>query len=134
MDKRIIQKQILINAAPEIVWKVFTEPAITENMGGEYVSDWKIGSAIGWKDHEGNMRTKGTILSIEPGIFLQHNLLNDDDTVSSVITYSFTNKDGHTMLNAKEELYYAMTDEQFDEANKGWDYALLAVKEIAEAL
>lgn len=49
MNYSIVEKTIVINATPENVWRVFTDPSITQQMGGEYMSDWKVGSTLGWK-------------------------------------------------------------------------------------
>ena len=75
MSKLFVEKSIEINAPASKVWQVFTDPAITRQIGGEYVSDWKVGSSFGWKGLDGKMVTNGTILKIEPEKLLQHNLL-----------------------------------------------------------
>src|ERR1700749_1974679 len=77
-----INKSIKINATPANVWRVFTEPAVTRQMGGEYVS--------GWKGANGTMLTNGTILQIEPKHLLKHDLFDagNKTLVTSVITYT----------------------------------------------
>src|SRR5688572_13701194 len=89
MENRIIEKTIEINAAPAKVWRVFTDPAVTKQMGGEYVTDWKAGSTFGWKGRDGKMHTSGIILDLEPEKLLKHNLsdMNDPGTLLSTITY-----------------------------------------------
>ena len=129
MSKRIIQKTIMINAHVRKVWKVFTDPAITKKMGGEYVTDWKVGSSFGWKGRDGKMYTQGTILEIEKENVIKHNLLDDQkQNVLSVITYEFVRHDHQTMLHAQEELNYETTDEQCQDSVEGWDFALASVK------
>src|ERR1700749_3387673 len=85
-----INKSIKINATPANVWRVFTEPAVTRQMGGEYVSGWKAGSSFGWKGANGTMLTNGTILQIEPKHLLKHDLFDagNKTLVTSVITYT----------------------------------------------
>ncbi|MGH7491226.1 MAG: hypothetical protein ACREOO_02400 [bacterium] len=39
MAKFFLEKSIVIHAAAARVWEVFTNPAVTRQMGGEYVSD-----------------------------------------------------------------------------------------------
>ena len=135
MEKeKIIQKTIEINAPIDKVWRVFTDPTVTMHMGGEYVTDWKVGSSLGWRGKDGNMYTSGIILEIEKEKLIKHNLFNigQNKKILSVITYRFIDKDGQTSLNAREELDYEMTDEQYAESMEGWDFALASVKETAE--
>ena len=132
----LIKKSITINASPHNVWKVFTDPQVTKKMGGYYVSTWKKGESLQWKGDDGKMYTYGIILEIEPDHLLKHSLydLKTKSRITSTITYTFENKDSHTVLHAEEELTYDMREEQFDEALEGWDVALESVKEIAEKM
>ena len=134
---RAIEKTIEVNATPEKLWRVFTDPLITRQMGGEYVTDWKVGSSFRWKGLDGNLYTNGKILQLEPAKILQHNLFNPDEEekVLSVITYKLDgNEDATTTLYAKEELAVEMTDEEFEQASESWGFALKLVKEKAESL
>ena len=132
MSKRSVQRSIEINSAASKVWQVFTNPVITRQMGGEYVSDWKVGSTFGWKASDGTMLTNGTILQIEPEKLLKHNLLNPDDTVISVITYDLREQNGRTILHASENFTNPINDKEYADAVDGWDAALIALKELAE--
>jgi uncharacterized protein YndB with AHSA1/START domain len=132
MSKRFVERSIEINATASKVWQVFTDPVMTRQIGGEYVSDWKVGSSFGWKGLDGKMVTNGTILKIEPEKLLQHNLLNSVGTVNSVITYEFSEKNRITTLYAREDFAQSVTDKEYADAAKGWDAALLSVKETAE--
>ena len=132
MSKRSVQRSIEINAAASKVWQVFTDPVITRQMGGEYVSDWKVGSTFGWKASDGKMLTNGTILQIEPERLLKHNLLNTDDTVISEITYDLREQNGRTILHASENFTNLINDKEYANAVDGWDAALIALKELAE--
>jgi uncharacterized protein YndB with AHSA1/START domain len=133
---KVITKEIAIESKPANVWRVFIDPSITKAMGGEYVSDWKPGATIGWKGKDGNMYTHGEILEIIPGSVLKHNLkdLTNRSQILSVITYRFDDTNGSTILHAKEELNYEVTDEEMEEISEGWDFALNAIKDIAENL
>lgn len=132
----LLEKSILINATPAKVWQVFTNPEVTRKMGGEYVSDWETGSSFGWKGADGKMYTHGTILQIEPARLLQHQLFNTEDghSVLSVITYELQDNNGSTVLFAREDPTYEMSQESYEDAAAGWDAALQAVKAIAEGL
>lgn len=124
---------VTIDAPPAAVWRMFTDTAFTRQMGGEYVSDWKEGSAIGWKGSNGQMLTSGKILAIEPGKFLQHILFNNETgVVLSTITYELIEHDGRTTINAWEEFSRPVTEEEFSDAEAGWSAALNIVKTLLE--
>jgi len=137
MPNLFIEKQIEIAAPAAIVWRVFTDPTLTRKMGGEYVSEWEVGSPIAWKDEGGKTRTNGKILKIEPARMLKHNLLRDVDgvpTMTSVITYEFRGRqDGKTTLLARESFAEPQKDKEFSDANAGWDAALAKLKAVAES-
>ena len=132
MSKLFVERSIEINAPASKVWRVFTDPAITRQMGGEYVSDWKIGSTFGWKAPDGRMLTNGTILQIEPEKILQHDLLDPNATIISVITYELREENGRTTLHASEKFTNPIHDKEYADAVDGWDAALMALKEVAE--
>lgn len=129
----LIEKSIEIHAPTSSVWQVFTDPAVTRELGGEYISDWKVGSSFGWKGLNGTILTHGTILQIQPEKLLQHHLFEPDrSSVMSSITYTFQEKDGHTTLLAREEFVKPLSDEAHADASEGWGIALQAIKEVAE--
>lgn len=134
MENALIEKSVEVNASAAKVWSVFTNPAVTRKMGGEYVSDWKVGGSFGWKGQDGNMYTNGEIIRIKPEVLLQHKLfdLSNRNHLLSVITYVFEDRKGKTILSASEELNYPVTEQQLQDIAEGWDYALNAVREIAE--
>ena len=132
MQNLLIEKTIEINSPVAKVWRVFTDPVLTRQMGGEYVSDWKVGSSLRWKGPGGKLLTNGTILKVELEKLLQHNLLDAAGNVTSIITYEFHNANGNTMLRAQEAFTNAQTNEAFAEASEGWDAALEGVKAAAE--
>jgi uncharacterized protein YndB with AHSA1/START domain len=128
-----IEQTIDINASASKVWRVFTDPNLSRQMGGEYVTDWQQGSMIGWKNVDGDVVTQGTILKITPELFLQHNLLGPDGkTAVSVLTYKLFEKDGMTTLEAKEEFTVPLDDEDFTDVIMGWNMAINTIKDIAE--
>jgi uncharacterized protein YndB with AHSA1/START domain len=42
MSRSVIEKKIEISAPPDKVWRVFTDPAITKQLGGEYLPIGKL--------------------------------------------------------------------------------------------
>ena len=136
MDKTFIARKIVINTTATNVWRVFTDPSITRQMGGEYITDWEPGSSFSWQGTDGNVYTHGTILEIEPGKILKHNLFNPEDetNILSVITYKLEENEGSTTLYAREDLGIGLADKEYEGAAEGWDFALNLVREKAESL
>jgi uncharacterized protein YndB with AHSA1/START domain len=134
MKNKTIEKSIEINAPASRVWRVFVDPEVTRQIGGEYVSDWEAGSSFGFKGLDGTMLTDGIILQLEPERFLQHSLFNSLASNDSIITYKLEELDGITTLHALEEFTVPLSDQDHSDSAEGWDAALSAVKAIAESL
>ena len=134
MSKFFIEKSIEINALVSKVWRVFTDPVLTRQMGGEYVSDGKVGSSFGWRTLDGNIVTNGTIMKIMPEELLQHALLNSVGSTNSIITYEFSEKNGITTVLAREDFTNPIPADEYAEAADGWDTALGTLKDIAESI
>jgi len=132
MSESFIEKWIEISAPVSKVWSVFTDPVLTRQMGGEYVSDWKVGSPFQWKGLDGTIITNGSIVDVLPERRLKHNLLNSVGSINSVITYEFEEENGNTILHAREDFAQPIPENEYADAAEGWDAALLAVKETAE--
>lgn len=136
MPNDFVEKSIEINAPVSKVWRVFTDPVLTRHMGGEYISDWKVGSSFSWKGLDGQILTNGSILKIEPEKLLQHNLFSSDasstESIISVITYEFHEQNRLTTILAREDFSHPISDEEYAPTMAGWDAALHSVKEIAE--
>lgn len=132
MSKLSIEKSVEINAPISQVWRVFTDPVLTRQMGGEYVSDWEVGSLLRWKGLDGKILTNGTIMKLKAKKLLQHTLLNSVGSIGSVITYEFDGKDAVTAVYAREDFTNPISDKEHRDASEGWEAALRALKDTAE--
>src|SRR5919205_3322055 len=121
MSKFFIEKSVEISAPVSKVWRVFTDPALTRHMGGEYVSKWEVGSSFGWKGVNGKMVTSGTLMKIEPEKLLQHNLSNSVGSINSVITYEFNENNRVTTLHAREDFVEPIPDKEYADVAEGWE-------------
>ncbi len=142
MPQSTIELQITIIASAPVVWRVFTDPALTMKLGGDYVTDWKVGSSIGWRTLEdGVLNTRGEILAIEPGKLLKHTLFTtlepkagEPSAVHSTLTYTLRQMGAKTILTAREEFEQALTHAELADAEKGWQGALQTLKMLAETV
>lgn len=135
MEHIVIETTIKINAPLNKVWSVFTTPDITQQMGGYYDTDWKIGHSFGFRKAGGNQLTNGILLDFQPKRLIRHSLFEPGtETIMAVLTYEFLEKGEITLLTGKEELTHPLDKAPFDDACAGWAAALDAVKQIAEAL
>ncbi len=134
MSKTAVNHSVVIAAPSSQVWRMFNDAEFTRQMGGEYVSDWKVGSSIGWMGPDGVMFTDGVILQIQPGLLLQHSLFHPDtDEPMATVTYRLDEKDGKTTVKIIEQFTEPVTDDDHDDALGGWEAALDAVKELLES-
>jgi uncharacterized protein YndB with AHSA1/START domain len=128
-----LENAVKINATPAEVWAVFTDRSKTIQMGGEYITSWKVGENISWKVN-GEIVTHGEIISCEPQRLLKHHLFTDStrNVLSSTITYEIKEDGNHTILTGREEFEIPLTKDALKEASDGWQEALNMVKKIAE--
>jgi uncharacterized protein YndB with AHSA1/START domain len=132
MENKSIETSIKIDAPAAIVWRVFIDPELTRQMGGEIVSEWKQDSSYRWKGIDGKIYTDGKILEIEQEKLLKHSLIDANDEVTNIITYSFAEEDGKTLLTGREEFSHPPSESQLREGHSGWEEALKQVQQIAE--
>ncbi len=139
MSNRLLEHSITINAPAAKVWQVFVDPAVTRQMGGEYVTTWEVGAPFGWQNLEGQMLTQGAILEIDPGRRFRHSLFSAElapeqtaPAIQSLITYELREANGTTTLTATEEFTQPPTDSEYADAAQGWQAALQALKAVAE--
>ncbi len=126
-----IGKTIEIHAPLVRVWQVFTNPQVTRAMGGEYVTDWQIGSTIGWKSGDYQL-THGVISEFVPGAMFAFRQDGSIRGVGSHIRYELEQVGDGTRLHASEVFEAPISDKDYADASEGWDIALAAVKDVAE--
>lgn len=135
MEYQIIELSINIQASMHAVWRVFTDPAATKQMGGFYETNWKAGNSFAFVKTDGTKLTNGRLLELQPGKLIKHSLFKTgSEEIISVITYEFFDNNGYTLLKGKEELSQPLGKAAFDDAREGWEFALQSVKEIAEKI
>jgi uncharacterized protein YndB with AHSA1/START domain len=131
-----VDKAYQIYAPASKIWKFFTVPFFSRKMGGQYLTDWKEGSPLSWRNLEGEIVTNGTILKIIPEKLLKHTILDTQDpkrvSVTAILTYEFYEKEGITTIFTIEEFTHPISEKEYNDAKAGWDAALLFIKELVE--
>jgi hypothetical protein len=80
------------------------------------------------------MYSTGTLLAVETEKLIKHNLVDGNQNILSIITYSFERDGEATTLHAQEVLNNELSDSQFQDSSHGWDFALGSVNKLAEEL
>lgn len=144
-----IKNTVTINASPEKVWDVLTNPEQTKKymFGCETVSDWKKGSSLLWKGlHEGKemIFVKGDITEIKPGKFLSYTTIDPNSSIDDTsenyleVTYDLTPQNGQTVLTVTQGDYSKVADgeKRYKDSwnnGEGWNPILIEIKKIAES-
>lgn len=105
--------RITINAIPQKVWDVLTNPEKVKawQYGSELTTSWKVGSEIRFKSEwQGQIFEQwGTVLEFEPTKKLKYNLfaprpdLEDKPENYFEMVYNLTDKNGMTSLEIIQE-------------------------------
>lgn len=132
-----VEREILIEASPEVVWGVITEPeqisrwfsdeADVEARGGaDGTLTWKPGGRGGAKENE--LIVPIRIVAAEPFRRLSfrwnHPQGEDpDESNSALVEFSLTDESGGTRLRVLESGIDAVTDDEQSKAQYGRDHA-----------
>ncbi len=138
--EKIIKRQNILNAKPNIVWDTLTNPNKTKlfMFNCEAHSDWKVGGDIKWKGNFNGYETgeKGTILALMKNKHLKYTSIDPNFGIDDVpenylhITYDLKEIDGKTQLTTSIENFNDDM-ERIGHIAKGWDNIVLpAIEKI----
>ncbi len=129
-----------IEATPERVWAVITDPAAAHEFmfGTELSTDWAPGGPIRWRGewHGEPYEDHGTVLDVVPGERLVHThyspLSGQPDLPEHhhTLTWTLERRDGGTVLTLRQD--GNATAEAMEHSKRMWDSLVAKVKEIAE--
>jgi uncharacterized protein YndB with AHSA1/START domain len=150
MEKLQVINTISINAIPEKVWDVLTNPEQTKKymFGCETVSEWQPESSLLWSmEYEGQpyVAVKGNIVEIQPGKFLTYTVFDPNTAMADVpenylnVTYALASQNNQTILTVTQGDYNTVAEgeRRYQEAynkGEGWNPILMQIKEIAEQI
>ncbi|RYD56032.1 MAG: hypothetical protein EOP56_13940 [Sphingobacteriales bacterium] len=149
MVQKLIKNSITINANPDIIWDLLTNPEQTKKymFGCETVSDWKPGSPLVWKMmHEGKefIPVKGNIVSIVPGQSLSYTVIDPNSGIEDIpenyltVDYNLEPSGTATILHVTQGDYNTVADgeRRYQESynnGEGWNPILVEIKKLAES-
>ncbi|MGM9472825.1 SRPBCC domain-containing protein [Pseudarthrobacter sp. YS3] len=136
----VAESAITIDAPPDRVWEVITDPAAVKEFmfGADLETEWTVGGPILWRgEWEGKTyEDKGQILEVVPGQKLVHThfspLGGEDDKPENYHTLTWTLEDqgGRTGFTLSQD---NNASEEAAEHSRGmWDMLVADVKKIAE--
>ncbi len=146
MNEETIEKSITINVPVEKVWRVFTDPTLSPEMDGKYVTDWKVGHSFDWAGNDGKIYSRGTLLEFEVNKVISHDIYDaqDNGDMRSTIAYRFSTppweggmKGGlgsQTILTVIEGQIDDLDEEECDDIAADWEETLKEIKKVAEKL
>lgn len=144
MAELFLNDSIEINIPISIVWKILIQPKFIKlwsdfpvDLGDE--SDLSIGSEIQWKNKDGKVDIKGTVITLEPEKLLRIALYDpawNRPVAAGDFSYTYTvsNKGGHTLLSFHCRDFSKIPDGEtkYKVAITFKSKALQKIKELAE--
>jgi len=138
MEQYIVQRSIWLNALPEVVWDVLTNPEKTKRyfFNCRVISDWKPGSPILWKGRIflfKEIELHGEIVDVLPEKLLKYKLNNTRDDSVSTVTDVLTPENGGTLLTISDDVGQGPGAlERYNRSIKGWDKVLKGLKKVVD--
>lgn len=138
-----LEKHILIQAAPHVVWDYLTKAELVsawmgdEGMHVEVITDWVVGHPVIIKGfHHGPFENKGVVMQCEPGKLLQYNHLSSVSRLPeraenyTVMTFRLDGNERQTSLSVTAENF--PTESIYQHLNFYWAGTLFILKRMIE--
>jgi len=138
MEQYIVRKDIWLNAQPEVIWNILTDPEKTKRyfFHCRVFSDWKPGSPIVWKGRMllfKKIELHGEIIDAHPEKLLKYKLNNSHDNSVSVVTDTLIPENGGTLLTISDDVGQGPgARERYDRSVKGWEKVLKGLKKVVD--
>lgn len=141
VEKDTIKNTMEIDASPERVWDVLTQPGYAKQWGSEFgegthvETDWKVGSEVLWKDKDGNIGAKGVVEVNDRPFILKVAFYDDVNSPAGTPigeyseTYKLAEENGKTILSTEAGL---LPIQHVKIHAPLWDKALAKMKAIGE--
>jgi uncharacterized protein YndB with AHSA1/START domain len=143
----IFTQSIHINALPDKVWMVLTNPDKIEQYmyGSRMERPWEEGHPIEYMVNQNGQRVlmvKGSVIKVEPPFYLEHTVFPAmNTTIEDVpenyltVSYTITVKGNESELTITQQDFtkVAEGEKRYDSTVHGWAGALPKIKKLAEA-
>lgn len=142
----IVKRSSTIHAPAFKVWEALTKPELVKlyMFGSDVVCDWNVGSEIVFKgktkDGKEVIFVKGHITRLEPHRLLEYTCFGPDSGLEDIpanytkVTYRLFPAGERTLVSVSQGDFALIGggEKRFEDANKGWNYALDGLKNVAE--
>ncbi|HEV7782926.1 MAG TPA: SRPBCC family protein [Chitinophagaceae bacterium] len=140
MEKRTVERSVIISALAPDVWKAITDPEIIKKflLGANVDTDWKEGSPITYSGtfKEKEYRDKGKVLVFEKNKKLEHtywsSLSGTEDIPENyfIVTYELEQRENDTVLCITQE--GLMSEDSYQHSAQNWEGVLQKIKDLVE--
>jgi len=141
-----VERTMLVNAGPEVVWKALTEPDLNKlyMAGWMGLSSWRRGDMLRWIEKQGEesvQQAQGTVMESLPGRRLRYTCYKPSsglpDEPASYTTVDITlevERDGRTRLSLWHGDFAGLPQDvrRAREAGREWVEKLVGLKRVAE--
>jgi uncharacterized protein YndB with AHSA1/START domain len=134
-----IEKRVLIQASPAIVFKALTEARdLVRWFCDRAASDVREGGEITavWKSEKENTKGKGIFTRLLPGALVEITWSDEGggpvENARHVFRYTIQQKRGTTEVDLLDQEGPTMDEESFSVLNEGWNYVLQDLKDYCE--
>jgi len=146
-DGTTVTRTLLVDAAPEAVWKALLEPALVRQyMGATPMGEIAVGEPIQWfarVEQGGALVAKGTVLAVQPGQRLRYTtyatsskLPDEPASHTTVDLHLVPLEEGRTRVDLWQGDFAGLPHDVrlAREAGRVWVEQLVGLKRIAEEL
>ena len=140
-----LKKSILLNAEPDAVWDMLTNPDKIEQymFGSRINTDWQPGSKVDFympKAGQEIIVVTGEVIRSDQPRLLEHTLFPVGSTMEDIpenyltVTYELLPVDGGTELTVSQRDFssVAQGEKRYQDSQNGWKLVLPKMKEIVE--
>ena len=129
--------QVYIRATPERLWEAITDPAMTSiyYFGSMIESDFKVGSALRYKQADGSLDIDGEVLEADPPHRLVHSFTTrweQNDDPPTTVTWEITPMGSETCLLAVSHTGFTSENATYESVKGGWPMILSGLKTLVE--
>ncbi len=144
-NKKWVCLEIPFNIEPKKIWKVLTEPKLTEKYmyNCQLHSDWKVGDDAVWKEQKEDgtyiVHVQAKVLEYSPYTRLRFSIEHKDKkygSCKSELKFTISEKDSATVLKIEQGDFSKMPKgfQLYEDTLAGWNYVKADLIKTVEEL